>query len=41
MRASRDKDKEEELEAPAKLKIWWPIKNPILSQRDEIGHFVD
>ena len=24
-----------------KLNIWWPIKNPILSQRDEIGHFVD
>lgn len=21
--------------------IWWPIKNPILSQRDEFGHFVD
>lgn len=24
-----------------KLKIWWPIKTPILSQRDEWGHFVD
>jgi len=23
------------------LKIWWPIKNPSLSQRDELGHFVD
>ncbi|MFA4828265.1 MAG: dTDP-4-dehydrorhamnose 3,5-epimerase [Thermodesulfovibrionales bacterium] len=23
-----------------KLNIWWPIKNPILSQRDEEGHFV-
>ena len=23
------------------LKIWWPIKNPLLSQRDEVGHFVD
>ena len=23
-----------------KLNIWWPIKNPILSQRDEAGHFV-
>jgi dTDP-4-dehydrorhamnose 3,5-epimerase len=23
-----------------RLKIWWPIKNPILSQRDELGHFV-
>lgn len=22
------------------LKIWWPIKNPILSRRDELGHFV-
>lgn len=20
--------------------IWWPVKNPILSQRDEAGHFV-
>ncbi len=24
-----------------KFDIWWPIKNPILSIRDEIGHFVD
>lgn len=23
-----------------KLKIWWPIKCPILSQRDEQGHFI-
>jgi len=23
------------------LKLWWPTKTPILSQRDEIGHFVD
>lgn len=22
------------------LKIWWPVKNPLLSQRDETGHFV-
>lgn len=22
-----------------RLKIWWPIKNPILSQRDEMGHY--
>ena len=22
-----------------KLKIWWPIKNPIISLRDQIGHF--
>jgi dTDP-4-dehydrorhamnose 3,5-epimerase len=21
-----------------RFKIWWPIKNPILSQRDELGH---
>lgn len=20
--------------------IWWPVKTPILSQRDEVGHFV-
>ena len=20
--------------------IWWPIRNPILSQRDEVGHYV-
>ena len=23
-----------------KFKIWWPIKNPILSQRDEVGKFM-
>ena len=23
------------------LNIWWPIKNPILSRRDEAGYFVD
>jgi dTDP-4-dehydrorhamnose 3,5-epimerase len=23
------------------LKIWWPVKNPMLSQRDEVGHFVE
>lgn len=23
-----------------KFGIWWPIKNPILSQRDESGHYV-
>lgn len=23
------------------LKIWWPIKNPILSQRDEFGYFIN
>ena len=23
------------------LKIWWPVKNPMISQRDEVGHFVD
>jgi dTDP-4-dehydrorhamnose 3,5-epimerase len=23
------------------LKIWWPVKNPLLSQRDEIGRFVE
>jgi dTDP-4-dehydrorhamnose 3,5-epimerase len=23
------------------LKIWWPVKDPILSQRDEFGHFVE
>jgi dTDP-4-dehydrorhamnose 3,5-epimerase len=22
------------------LNIWWPIKNPILSKRDQTGHFV-
>jgi dTDP-4-dehydrorhamnose 3,5-epimerase len=24
-----------------KFNIWWPIKNPILSRRDELGHFID
>lgn len=23
-----------------RFNIWWPVKNPILSQRDEFGHFV-
>lgn len=23
------------------LKIWWPIDNPILSQRDQLGRFID
>jgi dTDP-4-dehydrorhamnose 3,5-epimerase len=23
------------------LKIWWPVKNPLLSQRDELGGFVE
>ena len=23
------------------LGIWWPVKNPILSMRDEFGHFVE
>ncbi|MDH3972691.1 MAG: dTDP-4-dehydrorhamnose 3,5-epimerase [Deltaproteobacteria bacterium] len=23
-----------------KLNIWWPVKQPILSRRDETGHFV-
>ena len=23
------------------LKLWWPIKNPVLSQRDESGRFAD
>jgi dTDP-4-dehydrorhamnose 3,5-epimerase len=23
------------------LNIWWPVKNPILSRRDELGRFVD
>ena len=23
------------------LKIWWPVKNPLLSQRDETGRFVE
>lgn len=24
-----------------KLNIWWPIKNPIVSRRDEMGHFIE
>jgi dTDP-4-dehydrorhamnose 3,5-epimerase len=24
-----------------KLNIWWPVKEPILSRRDEVGHFVE
>jgi len=24
-----------------KFNIWWPVKNPILSRRDQSGHFVD
>ena len=24
----------------ARFNIWWPVKNPILSQRDEMGHYV-
>lgn len=24
-----------------RFKIWWPIKTPILSRRDEIGYYVD
>lgn len=24
-----------------KLQMWWPIDNPILSQRDQLGRFVD
>lgn len=24
-----------------KLNIWWPIKNPILSMRDELGGFIE
>ena len=24
-----------------KFNIWWPIKDPILSQRDDVGRFVD
>jgi dTDP-4-dehydrorhamnose 3,5-epimerase len=24
-----------------RFKIWWPIKDPIISQRDEVGHFVE
>jgi dTDP-4-dehydrorhamnose 3,5-epimerase len=23
------------------FKIWWPVKNPIVSRRDEVGHFVE
>ena len=23
------------------LKLWWPIKDPILSYRDQFGHFID
>lgn len=23
------------------LKLWWPVKTPILSPRDELGHFVE
>ena len=23
------------------LKLWWPIKDPILSKRDQFGHFID
>lgn len=23
------------------LNIWWPVKEPIISMRDEVGHFVD
>ena len=24
-----------------KFNIWWPIKTPIVSQRDEVGHFIE
>jgi dTDP-4-dehydrorhamnose 3,5-epimerase len=24
-----------------RFKIWWPVKNPILSIRDELGHIID
>ncbi|MGO9120619.1 MAG: dTDP-4-dehydrorhamnose 3,5-epimerase [Desulfomonilaceae bacterium] len=24
-----------------RLGLWWPIKSPIVSMRDELGHFVD
>lgn len=24
-----------------RFNIWWPVKNPILSIRDEVGHFVE
>lgn len=23
------------------LKVWWPVKDPILSQRDDVGRFVE
>jgi dTDP-4-dehydrorhamnose 3,5-epimerase len=23
------------------LKLWWPVKNPLISQRDELGRFVE
>lgn len=23
-----------------RLNIWWPVKEPVLSQRDEVGHYV-
>jgi dTDP-4-dehydrorhamnose 3,5-epimerase len=23
------------------LNLWWPVKNPILSRRDEYGKFID
>lgn len=25
----------------SRFNIWWPVKNPIVSQRDEVGHFVE
>ena len=25
----------------AELKIWWPVKQPLVSQRDELGRFVE
>lgn len=25
----------------AKFNIWWPVKNPILSRRDEAGHYIN
>lgn len=25
----------------SRFNIWWPIKNPILSRRDEAGHYVE
>ena len=24
-----------------RFKIWWPVKDPLLSRRDEAGHYVD